>query len=909
MAKASPGRTSFNAGVFSVLVEGRIDYERYPSSMREMVNMTVTPQGPASKRSGTVFQATSCYEDKYSSLIPFIYNEEQALWFEFSDRRMRFHLESGVQAYPAVAVTHILDTAPMRITSASLAADVGDQVLLYGLPVSFNGVKLTVAAKSGNDYTFDLNYPGAAGAVSGVTAQRIYHVSLPYSDVEARGIRTLSLQDVVYLFVDGYRNAKLQRYGDYDWRFSYVSYTNGPFMPATKNCGTLTLSATGNAIPNMTSNTLPSGTASASTQGSGGDAYRAFDADPKTYWFPTTNQSGYLQYDFGSAVVIVGYVIYRAKEGTSTDYSATDYAPGSWEFQGSNDGTNWTTLDAQTGFVLYEGGRTPYLAINNTTAYRYYRIDITECTRNGTLAPRIARLTMRSNDDVTNTINITMSGDYSDINSGQGFLDTDIDRLMRLKGVDNFWRVARITGVNSATNVDVLLLDEPFLTVAAPVLEWQLGYWSDTTGWPSCGTFFDDRVWLAGARAVPDLLAATRPGAYEDFAQRNAMNEVLDDSALVVRLNSRLVSRVRWMSTDERGLLIGTGTSEWVVTGYNTTDNAITARNIKARTSTERGSADIEPIKIDRQVLFIPRSRRLVREFAYAYEVDGYRSPSMSLFASHLGVKPFAGMSYQAEPHSIVWVWRDDGSVIGLTYNREQDVIGWHEHDFGGEVTSIATIPSTDARQDTVMMVIDREIDGVQRRYIERIAPLWDFGNNAIEDAVFVDCSFRYEGDMTDTLTNLWALEGSEVDVLVDGVPIKGLVVNNATLELPVEGMNIVVGKRYEARGEISRIEAGATDGTSQGKMKRVYEVLPFLWDSYGGQIATFDEDKGEFVWDDILYPERYDILEPVTLQTCVTERITLSGGYGKRGTVAFRHDEPLPFNIIAMYPHMTTQE
>lgn len=38
------------------------------------------------------------------------------------------------------------------------------------------------------------------------------------------------------------------------------------------------------------------------------------------------------------------------------------------------------------------------------------------------------------------------------------------------------------------------------------------GYWSETTGWPMVGDFFEDRLWLAGSIEAPDLICGSVTG-------------------------------------------------------------------------------------------------------------------------------------------------------------------------------------------------------------------------------------------------------------------------------------------------------------------------------------------------------------------------------------------------------------
>ncbi len=96
------------------------------------------------------------------------------------------------------------------------------------------------------------------------------------------------------------------------------------------------------AIPAMTSHSLPSGTASASTEfSSSWAAWHAMDDTDSTYW---SNVAGsvpaWLQYEFINPIVITKYSI-RARS------DAGDGAPKTWELQ-AWDGTQWLLLDSRS---------------------------------------------------------------------------------------------------------------------------------------------------------------------------------------------------------------------------------------------------------------------------------------------------------------------------------------------------------------------------------------------------------------------------------------------------------------------------------------------------------------------------------------------------------------------------------
>jgi len=154
--------------------------------------------------------------------------------------------------------------------------------------------------------------------------------------------------------------------------------------PATTAGSTTTVAATtaaptttgisANIIPTMTSNTTPSGIASASgIYQSNYDAWYAFaynvaNGDPQT-WVSGGN-NGWLQYQFPVAHAVIRYQI------TNRDEPMTR-APANWTFAGSNNGTSWTTLDTQSNPNWASSRATVFtIDIPNTTAYSYYRVTV-----------------------------------------------------------------------------------------------------------------------------------------------------------------------------------------------------------------------------------------------------------------------------------------------------------------------------------------------------------------------------------------------------------------------------------------------------------------------------------------------------------------------------------------------------
>ena len=67
----------------------------------------------------------------------------------------------------------------------------------------------------------------------------------------------------------------------------------------------------------------------------------------------------------------------------------------------------------------------------------------------------------------------------------------------------------------------------------------------------------------------------------------------------------------------------------------------------------------------------------------------------MTLLAEHVTEGGITEMAYQQEPDSVLWCVRSDGYLLGFTYARSEEVVGWHRHKLGG-VFGEATITVSD---------------------------------------------------------------------------------------------------------------------------------------------------------------------------------------------------------------------
>ncbi|WP_214409319.1 GH92 family glycosyl hydrolase [Sphaerisporangium fuscum] len=96
------------------------------------------------------------------------------------------------------------------------------------------------------------------------------------------------------------------------------------------------------------------------------------DLDANSKWLVFTG-TAWVSYKPAAPVAVVRYALTSANDAPERD-------PRDWQVQGSQDGRTWTTLDTRTGETFGSRFQRKEYTFANTTAYAYYRLNV---TRNG----------------------------------------------------------------------------------------------------------------------------------------------------------------------------------------------------------------------------------------------------------------------------------------------------------------------------------------------------------------------------------------------------------------------------------------------------------------------------------------------------------------------------------------------
>jgi len=414
--------------------------------------------------------------------------------------------------------------------------------------------------------------------------------------------------------------------------------------------------------------------------------------------------------------------------------------------------------------------------------------------------------------------------------------------------------------------------------------------WSDENGWPERVTFHQQRLVFGANFLRPKTVWMSKAGDFSSFEHDEA--NLTDDMAITFTLDSDTQNRIQWLLS-AKALMIGTQGDEWTVVGA--TISALTPSNVLAQRQTNVGSKRQRPTLINNTVMFLERHGRSLNEFVYDYTFDGYKISDMSVLAPHLTEKySLIDWTYQQQPHSIVWGVREDGILLGLTYQRQHKVVGWHWHDTDGEFLKCATIPG-ETREDDTWFVVRRTIDDKQYLYLEKLDDF--FSGDTTEEGKFLDSYAVYDGAPTSVIMGADHLNGKVVHILADGTVHPPVLVVGGKVDLNAEYSHVVIGLPFESEVRPYLQDIPTQKGTSFGREQRIVALDLDFYKSSGVYIGRWDSEDGEQV-EEIAFRVPSDLTgAAVPLFTGIYEW-SFQEGYDQSAVYFIRQIQPLPLTV-----------
>lgn len=319
-------------------------------------------------------------------------------------------------------------------------------------------------------------------------------------------------------------------------------------------------------------------------------------------------------------------------------------------------------------------------------------------------------------------------------------------------------RITAVSGDGLTATADVVVrkdgeieLPGQVVGVESATYKWAHYAWNNDAGYPGTVVYFQQRLMFAGSRSQPQTIWTSRSGDYKDFG---TSNPTVDDDAITYTYAGRQLNQIRHL-IDVGSLVALTSGGEYKVNGNQ--QGTLTPSAFQFASQGQNGASHVQPIAISNVALFIQQKGGAVRDLAYSFDVDGFQGSDLTILANHF----FTGFqitdwAFSITPMSIVWCVRNDGALLGLTYLRDQQVAAWHLHPGAGRYESLCSI--AEDTEDALYCVVERTINGQQRRYIERMQTRL---YTDMDDAFFVDCGLTYDGRNGDASKTMILTGGS----------------------------------------------------------------------------------------------------------------------------------------------------
>lgn len=859
MAQIHFQKNSFAGGEFAPGLQSRTDIEKYPTACKRLKNVIVHPHGSVSNRAGLYYVATTKYDGKDFTTIPFEYSTVQNYVLEFGDYYVRFYANNG------------------QVVVSTAAAWVTLTVYAIGNYVSSGGtIYYCNVAHTAGTFSTDLG----AGYW---TAQTTYEVPTPYSEADIPYLNYTQSADVLYLWhggrpgvTKGYAPRTLSRYGATDFRLELYDYQNGPFM--LQNTDTTKL-LQASAVTGVGITLTATGFTFQTTVGA---------THIGSLWQMLHNIEGQainLAAVGQSAGIKCGGTWRCISHGTWT---------GAFAIEKSTDGgTTWTNLRTFTGAADFNANTYGTEDMSDDAEPFLVRINITAGTPNVDLTTDpfvqkgIVKITAVAAGGATATADVKREIGLAATNT----VDWSEGAWSDYRGwpsVVEFHSQDRLVSANTVTEPQTSWITKTgnYLSYARsdPLVA------SDgiTVNLPSRKV-----NGINGLVALTELIALTSSSEWGV----SASDGVLSPTTIMQRVFGYEGSKgLRPLVIGNRAIYVQAMGQVIRDLGFELQSDSFTGGDLSVL------------------------SNHLFTGYTIT-DMTYQQNPDRLVWCVRSDGK-LLSMTYMREQEVVAWTWHDTNQsgalawvagtayVIGnwvlqggLTYEcaiahtagtfaDDLTAAKWVQKDIAAEVKSCSVIPA--GTYDQLWVGVKRGTKG----YIERMVPR--LASTAPEDQIFMDSAITYSGGPAQVIGGLTHLEGKTVTILADGNVLPQQVVSGGQITLDAEYSKVHVGIPYTSDIETLNIEVPLRDGTLQGRQVMVSQIILRLLNSRGGWIGP-DFDNLHEINDSVR--SYYGTALPLVTADV---KENLGGGYTNGARICFRQIDPLPFTLLALIGVLT---
>lgn len=808
---------AFVAGEVSPTLYGRTDLTKYDFGMALAKNWFVDYRGGLSTRAGTEFLDWTKDGDPRAFEFQFSPDEANTYYVLFGDNYVRFMQAGGYVLEDELTVSGATAAEPPVLTVTAHGLDDDDWVKVYdvGGMTELNSRTFSIQSVDADHITLhdpisgaDIDATDYTAYTSGGKVARIYEIESPYSDADLPDLGYEQVRDTVRLTRWGHPVRNLVRHDHADWEFTEEQIGNDEDPPTS-----LFATASG------------SGTAATAY------AVSAIMADG-TETIPCipilvdnmvnfTVEEGSVTVSWAAKAGAKEYIVYRTIVVSSGPVNAGTQMG----FLTRTFGTSFTDSN-----VVPDFSKSPY---EHNNPFAVSAIDEITITNPGSGYSFVAPM------DVTGS-------------PGTGFFGYGI--------VDAFGAITAIKILRRGSGYV-----DPIVSFTGGGADAE----ATATTTPASGTdpavscIFQQRQIYAATENDPLILFGSRVRSFSNFDI--SISSVASDS-YEYEIDSTQVTPIRFLFPTRGGLFVMTAAAISLLNSDSS--GPVTNSNAQSDPQTWQGVANVRPLRIGGDLLYIESRGNAVRLLSYSELSKNYGGADQSILSNHLfgAGREITSWAFTENPHKLVQAVRADGALLLFTLVKEQEVFAWTWAQTRGFFKDVVSIRGES--YDQAYYIVRRFINGYWRNCIERQA-VRDF--TRIEDAWCVDCGLRLEPPLTDDdleISPEYLIDGEKyVDLTGDLDDTEGYWVRAAG--------GIFVIREVTVSGALAKVIVSATDLIPEDPEGRVAPITSWsisptftsiegLWHLEGEEVSILGDGS--------VFPK----------QTVTNGKIELSDGVSK---------------------------
>jgi hypothetical protein len=406
---------------------------------------------------------------------------------------------------------------------------------------------------------------------------------------------------------------------------------------------------------------------------------------------------------------------------------------------------------------------------------------------------------------------------------------------------------------------------------------------SELRGFPRCGTFYQNRLWLAGLFSRPASVISSRSGDFNDFNSELSFA----DYSVYFNLDTDKVSAIYNIAAGEH-LTLFTSSSEFYIPSSK--DEAVTPENFVAARTSQYGSKDtVRVFDVGGSIIYVQRFGKVIRAYNFDESRQKYVSINLSKLAPHLIDNPVSVAHRPAtdvEDVDYIYFVNTDGTMAVLTLLEDDNVVAWSLWNTDGNFKQVVVVGV-----DTLVVV---ERDG---SYLLEV----------FDESLYVDSGASGTTVVVDTVLD--HLDTETVTILKDGTVQADQVVAAGDFELtPTPTATWQAGLKFPTvHGDDDQVwvqylpfEPDPTGQSIRGENVRTFNTVIRVFETSHLRVGL-DNDEAQSVWSIPFRAFGGDLLDSgVPVFTGVKELPGLTP-YTEANMLSLTQNQPLPCHVLGL--------